>query len=216
MKVCRLFCIVLPVLFLAACQTPLITDLVTRSGDTLFKDDFADPSSGWIRARNPGKNGIMDYDQGTFRMLVLVSNYDLWSVPGLAFKDVHIEVGATRLGGPQANRFGIICRFLSAQNYYFFIVSSDGYYAIGKVNQGVHSLLGQSMMAYSPAIATGTGQNHLRFDCVGQMLTAFVNDQTVAMAQDADFSEGDVGLLVGTFDTPGADVAFDHFIVIKP
>ena len=216
MNACRSVCAVLTVLLLAGCQTSRFADLVTRPGDPLFKDDFSDPSSGWIRTKNPAKTGVMDYDQGTFRMLVLERNYDLWSVPGLDFQDARIEVGARRLGGPLENRFGIICRFRSSQDYYFFVVSSDGYYAIGKVSQGVTSLLGQAMMAYSQAIVLGDGQNHLRFDCIGRMLTGFVNGQAVAMVADADYSEGDVGLLVGTFDAPGADVAFDHFIVIKP
>ncbi len=216
MKASRRLFVLLSVLALAACQSPQVADWLTRSGDILFRDDFASPSTGWTRTTSPSKNGIMDYDHGTFRMLVLASNYDLWSVPGHSFRDVRVEVGATRLGGPLENRYGIICRFRDPRNFYFFVVSSDGYFAIGKVSQGARSLLGQSMMAFSPAIAGGNGQNRLRFDCIGRVLAGFVNDQEIALAQDEDHPEGDVGLLVGTFAVSGADVAFDHFIVIKP
>jgi hypothetical protein len=216
MRACRLCLTALVVLLLVACQTSLVADLVTTSGVALFKDGFSDPASGWARTRAVSKTGVMDYDNGTYRMLVLASNYDLWSTPGQVFRDVRVEVDAIRLNGPDENRYGIICRFRDARNFYFFIVSSDGYYAIGKVSQGVRSLLGQSMMTYSAAIVRGAGPNHLRFDCVGPALTAFVNGQALAAVQDAGIPNGDAGLLAGTFDSPGVDVAFDDFIVIKP
>jgi hypothetical protein len=199
---------------LLACQTALIADLVTRPGDTLFKDDFSSPSSGW--SRTVSRNGAMDYDAGTYRMLILKTNYDLWSVSGQAFKDVRVEAGATRVKGPVENRFGLICRFRDSRNFYFFIISSDGYFAIGKVRDGVRTLLGQTMMAPNPAIALGGSPNRLRFDCVGPALTAYVNDLIVAATGDSDFPAGDVGLLAGTFTQSGVDVAFDHFVVIKP
>jgi hypothetical protein len=199
---------------LSACQTAWVADLLTQPGGTLFKDDFSDPSSGW--AHTVSKRGAMDYDAGTYRFLVLATNYDLWAVAGRSFGDVRVEAGATRLEGPAENRFGLICRFQDAENFYFFVISSDGYFAIGKVSHGLRTLLGQPMMAYSPLIRPGDGPNHLRFDCVGQTLTASVNGSVVAAVQEAGFKFGDVGLLAGTFDTPATDVAFDHFVVIKP
>ena len=62
---------------------------------------------------------------------------------------------ATLQSGPVYNRFGLICRFQDMNDFYFFAVSSDGYYAIGKIKNGVTSLLGQEMMAYSAPILQG-------------------------------------------------------------
>ncbi len=123
---------------------------------------------------------------------------------------------ATRLAGPVDNRFGLICRFQDMDNYYFFIISSDGYYAIGKIKNGAASLLGQEMMAYSAAIVQGSGPNRLRFDCIGNTLTGTVNGQAVAITNDADFSGGDAGLITGAFDETGVEVSFDNFMVYKP
>jgi len=201
-------------LALVACQTPVFSSLLVRSGAPLLQDDFTNQSSGW--ARTISRNGVMDYDSGTYRMLVLATNYDLWAVTGRAFGDVQLEVGAVRVDGPAENRFGLICRFQDAQNFYFFIISSDGYYAIGKVSGGVRSLLGQTMMAYSNVIVPEAGPNRLRFDCIGSRLSGSVNGQLLAVTQDDQFPRGDVGLLVGTFGAADADVAFDHFAVIKP
>ncbi len=209
-----LFPLFLLALAASACQSYRIADLLTRSGNALFKDDFSDPASGWARAVS--SSGALDYFGGGFRIWVNMANYDLWSTPGLNFRDVRIETDVYTIGGPLENRFGLLCRYLDALNYYFFVISSDGYYGIGKMSGGVRSLLGQAMLAYTPAITQGVALNHLRADCIGKTLTLYVNGLPVGMVQDADFAEGDVGLLAGTFGHPGADAVFDNFVVIKP
>jgi hypothetical protein len=214
MKLLSRFVLLFLCLTLVACQKPVLSSLLVRSGATLLQDDFSNQSSGW--ARTISRNGVMDYDSGTYRMLVLAPNYDLWAVTGRTFGDVRLQVGAARVDGPAENRFGLVCRFRDAQNFYFFIISSDRYYAIGKVSGGVRTLLSQTMMAYSNVIVPDAGPNRLDFDCIGSMLSGSVNGQLLAVTQDSDFPRGDVGLLVGTFGTTGADVAFDHFAVIKP
>ena len=209
-----LFPLLLVVLAASACRSYRIADWLTQSGEALFKDDFSDPGSGWARAVSP--SGVMDYFGGGFRIWVNTENYDFWSTPGLAFGDVRIETDVYTIGGPLENRLGLLCRYRGAGDYYFFVISSDGYYGIGKMSGGVRLLLGQAMMAYTPAIAQGLAANHLRADCVGDTLTLYVNGQPVGMAQDADFSDGDVGLLAGTFGQPTTDAVFDNFVVLKP
>lgn len=201
-------------LFLAGCQTSLITNLTTRSGGILYKDDFSDPTSGWPRVVSG--NGSEDYVDGSYRIEVNIPQYDLWAIPGQTFEDVRVEEDATRIGGPDANRFGLICRYRDPQNFYFFIISSDGYYTIGKTLNGKVSLLGQEMMAYTPVIVQGAGPNHIRFDCISGTLTGYVNGQTLASASDADFYNGEVGLIAGSFTTVGVKIAFTNFIVRKP
>jgi hypothetical protein len=211
MKIMRtLFLVVL----LAACQNSLIPELVTRSGQALYHDDFSDPASGWPNTTSA--NGALGYVDNAYRMLVQSPGYDLRAVSGQAYRDVQIEADAARLAGPVNNRFGLICRYQDNDDFYVFFISSDGYYAIGKIKDGAVSLLGQEMMAYSAAITQGGAPNHLRFDCIGNTLTGYVNGQAVAIAQDADFSGGDAGLITGAFDESGVDMSFDNFVVIKP
>ena len=207
-------CIILLTLFLAACQTSLITDLTVPSDRVLFKDNFVDLTSGW--PRTVSANGGEDYTDGSYRIEINIPQYDLWAVPGQAFSDVKVEVDATRLSGPDANRFGVVCRYRNPQNNYFYIISSDGYYAIGKTLNGTTSLLGQEMMAFSTAIIQGDGLNHLRFDCIGRTLTGYINGKAIASARDVDFSNGDAGLLAGAFNTAGVQVSFKNFLVTKP
>jgi hypothetical protein len=210
----RTICCLLLLIFLTACESPFLTDLTTGPGGTLYCDDFSDPASGWMRTA--GLGGAMDYDHGTYRMVVTAQNYDLWSFSGHTFDNVRLEADASRQAGPQENLLGLVCRARDDRNFYLFAISSDGYYALGKFADGNFSLLGQEMMAHSAAIYLDERPNHLRFDCIGQTLTGFVNGQAVAITQDADFASGDVGLIAGALDQPGVDVAFDNFVVKKP
>ncbi len=202
------------VIFLTACQSSIIADLVTQSGQALYHDDFSDPSSGW--PQTVSANGSLEYADGAYEMLVQSAGYDLWAVSGQTYGDVQIEADATRLAGPVYNRFGLICRFQDMGNFYVFLISSDGYYAIGKIKNGAASLLGQEMMAYSAVIEQGSHPNHLRFDCVGNTLSGYINGQAIAITNDADLSGGDAGLITGAFDESGVDVTFDNFVVYKP
>lgn len=202
-----------------ACSTtstvPASQPQVVPSGSVLFQDDFSNPATGWDRLMAPQGEGVMDYDSGGYRMLVNQLQTNFWSTPHKDFPNVRIEVDSGKLGGPDNNRIGIVCRYSDA-GHYFFLATSDGYYGIGLFAGGQAVLLGQSQMQYSPMIKTGVAVNHLRADCVGTTLTFFVNGTQVAQVQDGTLSTGDVGLLAGTFDTPGVDVIFDNFVVLMP
>jgi hypothetical protein len=212
-------CILTPALTGLACQStqPPQTALPPAvSGTLLFQDDFANPASGWDRLQ--AVEGIMDYDAGGYRILVNALQTNFWATPHKLYTDVRVEVDAGKLGGPEENRVGLICRRWDS-NYYFFLITHDGYYGIGQFLNGQATLIGRSEMAFSPAIHTGVNINHLRADCVGNTLTLFVNGQQieqVGAADDGSFAQGEVGLLAGTFGQPGVDMFFDNFVVIQP
>lgn len=200
-------------LFLSACTPASIPTLpVANAGDILFQDEFENNTTGWDRVSN--ENGIMDYDQGVYRILVQQPTMNFWSTPEKNFRDVRVEADVIRLNGPDENRVGLICRYQHG-DYYFFIISNDGFYAVGKFIGGNTILLGQSEMQSSDFILTNS-INHLRADCIGNTLTFFVNFNQIASVQDTDFPSGDVGLLAGSFSESGVDVSFDHFVVMQP
>jgi hypothetical protein len=180
----------------------------------LFQDDFTDPSSGWDRVRD--ENGITDYEGGAYRIQIRKPNWYFWSTPGLMFRDVSVEVDALRREEVEIDQFGLICRSQNAENFYFFTVTSDGFFGIGKFRDGVESLIGMSTLQSSEAIEQGSGPNHLRGDCVGDTLTFSVNGVLLAEARDSAFPAGDVGLIVGTFEEGGSDLRFDNFSVVAP
>jgi hypothetical protein len=181
-------------------------------GDLLYQEQFESNTTGWARIAND--NGIMDYDQGGYRILVRQPKVNMWSTSEKDFSNVRVEADVIKLNGPDENRMGLMCRY-SGGNYYFFIISNDGYYVIGKFIGGMTLLLGQSEMQASDAIQKGT-MNHLRADCIGDTLTFYVNFTEVASATDPDFASGDVGLVAGAFSEAGVDVLFDNFVVLQP
>jgi len=197
-----------------ACQT------VTRAADqakppvadNLFVDDFSDTGSGWDREQYDG--GSTDYLDGQYQILVTDSEADYWANPGRDFTDVRVEALATKAGGPDDNDFGLICRYQDAGNFYYFVISSDGFAGILKVNDRETTALGTGKLEPSDAIRQGSATNLLAAECVGSTLRLYVNDELVAEVADGDFTRGDVGLIAGTFATPGADIRFDDFRVI--
>ena len=203
-----------------ACSTTSLTpatpgpqDLTIPSGTILFQDDFATPTTGWDRLTTA--EGTMDYDGGGYRLLVNAPNTNFWSTPHKNFADVRMEVDSGKLGGSDENRIGLICRF-TGSDYYFFLITSDGFYGIGLYTGGQAILIGQNELQANSNIKTGMAVNHLRADCSGNTLTLYVNGFQIASVQNSALTSGDIGLLAGTFTQPGVDVIFDNFVALKP
>lgn len=207
---------IISVLLVAALACSIGSDSESEPLPTgvLFKDDFSDTSSGWDRV--DVSEGVTDYADGVYRIWVNTDSTDVWANPGLNFNDTTIEVEATKVGGPDDNDFGVICRYEDESNFYSFIVSSDGYYAIVRVLDGTQEILGEEDMMPSDTINLGNATNDIMADCIGSTLTLYVNGSQLISANDSSFSSGDVGLLAGTFDTPGTDIHFDNFVVRQP
>lgn len=182
--------------------------------EVLFQDDFSDPSSGWDQINV--EEGITDYENGYYRVQVNTPDTDIWGNPGLDFTDVTVEVQATKASGPDDNDFGLICRYQDIDNFYFFIISSDGYYGIGKVVEGEQTLIDRDQMQPDESIAQGNATNHLKADCVGSALSLHANGKSLIQVEDTTFASGDVGLIAGTFAQPGTEIHFDDFVVKKP
>lgn len=200
------------VFLLSSCASLPIPAATANPGDVLYQEQFENKSTGWARIAND--NGIMDYDGGGYRILVRQPKLNVWSTSERNFSDVRVEADVIKLHGPDENRMGLICRYQGG-DYYFFMISNDGYYVIGKFVGGMTLLLGQSEMQASDVIQMGT-MNHLRADCIGDQLTFYINFTEVASVTDTDFRNGDVGLVAGAFSEPGVDVLFDNFVVLQP
>jgi hypothetical protein len=201
-----------------ACNLSQVTQFFgeypTYSGGLLFQDGFSDPTSGWDRVRST--EGMTDYENERYRIVVNSANADYWSNPGLYFEDVQIEVDALKSAGPDDNDFGVLCRYQNTENFYFLIISSDGYYGIGIVKNGHQKLLEPPQMYHTKAVIPGNSVNHIQAICQGSRLALFVNGEFIAETQDSSFSSGDIGLIVGSFDEPGVDVLFDNLSVKIP
>jgi hypothetical protein len=183
-------------------------------GNVLFRDDFSNSKSGWDRVSED--NGSTGYVNGTYQIYVDDANSDFFANPYQNFADTRVEVDAVKLEGDDNNDFGIICRYQDAKNFYAGLITSDGFAAIIKMSDGNYRVLGHETMIANPAVKRGEAKNLIRFDCVGQELTLYVNDLPVEYQTDTQWVSGDVGLLAGSFDAPGVRIAFDNFTVYRP
>lgn len=178
--------------------------------ELLYEDDFEDPQSGWEHYRQA--DGILDYEEGGYRMWVNVPENLFWVNLPEIYADVRLEVEAKAIGGPEANWYGVLCRLdQRTSDHYYFLISSSATYQIGKQVEWEKIVLAESNEP-SDAVRLGLGEtNHLRVDCMGEGLKLEVNGQVLLEVKDSELQEGAVGLLTGTMGEAGTDVLFDNF-----
>jgi hypothetical protein len=209
------------VLVTMACSITSLLPTKTPSGsggssNILYQDNFADSSSGWPNHQT--SNSIMDYANGGYRIYVTSADLMAFVTSGNTFQsDVSVQVDATKVGGPDDNYIGIICRYQDQDNFYFFVFSSDGYAGIGMYQYNEMSILSGDSFGPSSKINQGDATNTVRGDCVGNTLTLYVNGSQVGSAIDSTFtSGGDAGILARANAVSGVDVLFNNFTVSKP
>jgi len=179
----------------------------------LYQDDFGDPSSGWDVYNKD--DTLAEYANGEYRVGVYQANYVAWGnpTPGQELADFQVEVDARQAEGPLDNNLGLLVRYQAdGENYYWFEISSDGYYSVDLRQAEEWTTLVD--WAASDAINQGIGAtNHLKVVCAGNRFSFYANDTLLTEVSDDAFRSGNIGLAVGTFDEPGVVVFFDNLQV---
>ncbi|MGQ0602983.1 MAG: hypothetical protein ACT4QE_14970 [Anaerolineales bacterium] len=204
------------VMCLAAC-TP--ANPTPRADGVILQDDFSDPASGWDR--HSAAEIVTDYVDGQYRVEVGSANLDAWGLAGLDLNDVQVEAEARYAAGPLDNSYGLLCRYTRADDkssFYFFLVSSDGYYAMGKVVRNIRTYLNPNKN-FEPLAAVQTDKaavNVLAMTCRDDQFTFVVNGQPAGAFTDAELTHGDVGLMVSTLTEGGVKIHFDNAVIRQP
>lgn len=196
-------------------------DAVVACADetALLRDSFDDEvNCGWIEYGGAESADIAD---GVLTIGTSTSGIVAWTNPGRSFTDTEISVQTRQVSGPNDNAYGLICRYVDDANFYIFLISGDGFYAIGKYESGVSQiqyLTGEdpNFFVQSPVINTGIATNLLRATCMGNQLTLTINGTTVATVSDNSFSSGDIGLAASTFQAERVEIEFDNLTVSSP
>lgn len=194
--------------FLTADEIPWV-----NQNPVLFMDDFSSQTGGWMTYED--SLSFAGYEHSGFLLMTDVPNYQIWSVPGLNFRDTQVFVEARKIDGTNDNLFGVLCRYQDESNYYAFVISSDGYYGIYRRLNGQLALIDQVHMDFSTVIHQGDGANQVQIVCLGDQLVLTVNDEKLIQVRDDALNYGDIGLIAGSYATPGVSILFDHFIVLK-
>lgn len=175
-----------------------------------YTEDFSDPASGWETLSDLSAD--VKYDNGALRIIVKLENLTQWSAAGKRFQDGVFEVDARPNGGPTNNGFGVLFRMQDRKNFYHFVISSDGYWRAGYVQDG--DWKNWEDWQPHPAIRTGSESNRIKIVMQGSALSYYVNDQLITSKEDRLFDSGDIGVLALTLiDAPGTDISFDNVSV---
>jgi len=187
----------------------------------LFQDDFSNTNSGWDK--HTGTDATTNYDGGRYLIAVQQPSVDAWAEPGLDLTDVSLEVQAQYSAGPVNNEYGVMCRYQQGgdgkNSFYFFVVSTDGYYALGKVSKDVRKILSPAAGSPQPTTAIkpqADAVNDLSATCQGSHLAFSVNGTPVGDFTDDELKQGDIGLIAGTYDEGGVQIHFDNLVARKP
>ena len=185
--------------------------------NALFFDNFSQTNSSWTKLQDA--TGTMGYENSHYHILVNSINTMLIATTGKSFQDdVSIEVDARKIGGSDNNYFGVVCRYQNPDNYYMFLITSDGLSGILMNKNGVLSMIspGGNWLKMT-GIKSGSATNHIRVDCIGDSLTIYANGKQVSDSYDHTFVGGDAGLVARSSRLEGGvDIQFDNFIVNKP
>ncbi len=199
---------------LSACQRETIA-----SGTVLLQDDFSDNTQQWNTQIAPDSETRLA--QGVFEIEVLGSQLNVWSSPTKqTFSAVKIEVTASSPSGVLENGFGVICGLQDADHFFFFLISSDGYYGVGQRKDGETTYLHDSSGDMSPSahILPAPQANHLQATCNGTQLTFLVNGQNLADIKltEGQVPQGEIALLAKSLFEGGFTAQFDNLKITQP
>jgi serine/threonine-protein kinase len=186
----------------------------TSSATVLYSDSFSSAGE-W----GTGSSEISDkqVEDGQFLIRVKQSGYVSWTVPGQSLEAVRVEA-TVRNSGTEEAAFGVMCNFQDNDNFYMGGITADGYYAVvRKLNGDYTALTDTTNNQWQPSdlVPTGVEMYKLALECHDGFLRLYVNDTQIAEVQDYNFSSGDIGLFVQTFDAAPAEVRFDDLRVTK-
>lgn len=103
-----------------------------------------------------------------------------YSVASPHFADFDVRVRTQSVEGPENNGFGVVFREQDPNNFYTFLISSDGYYRVVRSLSGEEKEL--STWIETPHVNTGIGaENNLRVVGSGDQFQFFVNDQLLSL-----------------------------------
>ena len=210
-------CAVIPRLVLLGLVSLLLLSVGGCSGGDegiLLQDRFGDPRSGWGTKSEPEFD--RGYQDGQYFIELYEPNWLAWARPGERFADVDVEVEVRWVSGSTDGHFGLLCRYRAPDDFYYFAITGDGYYAILRVRDGEPEVLTGDGFLRSSAIRTGGEVNRIRAVCQGEELRLYVNDAALAAVVDEELARGDVGLAVGSGPDGSIRVHFDDLAVLAP
>ncbi len=192
---------------LTATQASNVQDIV------LFSDDFSNPLSGWPTIKNA--QGKYSYETDGYHIAVNETNAVLWAKTSKAYDNISVYVDARPITDDMNGYYGLLCRIQNDQNFYYFVIRSNGDYNIGKYKKAIFYPLFSENWAHSDAIHQGTQTNRLKVECVENTLRLYANNVLLGEVSDTDFTSGFSGMVAAALDIQNFEVTFSNFLITK-
>ena len=192
--------------------SPTVPPTLTATQDiVLFADDFSDPASGWPTVQDT--QGGYGYLQDGYHIYVNEVQGVFWAKTNRQDGNVSIHVDARPVAEGMNGYYGVRCRIQDDQNFYYFVVRTNGDYTIGKYKND--EFLRFFDWRPSDAIKKGNQTNRLKADCAGNTLRFYVNNVMLDEMTDTDFVSGFSGIIAAALDAQGFEVTFNNFLITK-
>ena len=179
----------------------------------LYDDTFQSSGSGW--QQQAYDNYYLGYHEPDWYHVEVQAQNDsaVSVVPGQSFDNVTAETEAFVEEGLSAAegdfQYGLVLRRMGRQFYAFAISPRTSTWRVLKSSATALQLLDQGSYETTGDAAADT----LRVDAIGSSFTFHINDQQISNVHDADYSEGELGFYVETFDSPRAHIHYDSLTV---
>jgi hypothetical protein len=183
------------------------------SWPVVLTDDFDDSESGFSQDSNETRRFF--YQAGQYGIEVTRESWIAFTTQG-DFSDLVMEIDV--ISQEEAGEAGVVFRREGDYQAYFFVITPEGQYSLQKsVAEGEGRWDKILDWTGSPHIIKGLATNRLRVVCVGSTISLYVNEQYLDTAQDETYTEGKIGMAVGTFEgETHALFYFDNLRVYAP
>lgn len=164
------------------------------AGVLLYATGFDAASDEWDEA-DDGRR-LAQVRDGVLHLALDDASDSVYAPLRWSLHDFDLTVDATAVDGSENNGFGVIFRQQDARNYYYFLISSDGYYQLSRVVNDTARKM--SNWIPSDAIQTGLDEtNQIRIVARGNQFEFFVNGEALALCIP---------------DSPDAESTYDEFV----
>lgn len=175
----------------ATANTNTFTQDTSSTASLTDQLDGSDTTNNWDRSIGTIGSGC-SFHNGTYHVIERQKgSFQPCLAQATSFSDFVYEVQMTVDTGTQG---GIVFRADGSQNnYYFFRISTDGYYFLDLYDNNTQPITLTS--GYSAAITTGLSQqNTIAVMAVNDSLQLFINQQYVATVTNNSLSSGSIGV----------------------
>jgi hypothetical protein len=185
------------------------------NSNALYQDNFTDPASGW--PEDKFDNYFVGYHEPEYYHVEVTSpNYKttVFEPKKESFGDFTVDLKvliASAKTAPAGDfRYGLAFRRSGDQYYAFTISPRTKKWYVLKSSPNQLTVLTEGTDA---SMHDADTDDTLRVDAQGSNFFFHINDHVVGQVSDPDYSAGEIGFYVETFDAPNAHIHFDDLAI---